>query len=143
MNPLYNTNDSPNNATQPIKAVNRQGVNVPRSHNTFDMSYNNYTTQLYGYYYPFYCFHGVPGDSVPLRSEVDIRSFAMKSPYLGGLTLNKEYCRYYYGSVKNYMSELRYYTQLVRDFDQLCDDLRDYVNEISKIPDEEWEGQYE
>ncbi len=91
MNPLYNTNDSPNNATQPTKAVNRQGVAVPRTHNTFDLSYNNYTTQLYGYYYPFYCFHGVPGDSVPLRSEVDIRSFAMKSPYLGGLTLNKDY----------------------------------------------------
>lgn len=91
MNPLYNTNDSPNNATQPTKAVNRQGVNVPRSHNTFDMSYNNYTTQLYGYYYPFYCYHGVPGDSVPLRSEVDIRSFAIKSPYLGGITLNKDY----------------------------------------------------
>ena len=52
----------------------------------------------------------------------------------------KEYCRYCCGSVKNYMSELRYYTQLVRDFDQLCDDLRDYVNEISKIPDEEWES---
>ena len=41
------------------------------------------------------------------------------------------------------MSELRYYTQLVRDFDQLCDDLRDYVNELSKMPDEEWSSQYE
>ena len=55
----------------------------------------------------------------------------------------KRYCRDYYGSVKNYMSELRYYTQLVRDFDELCDDIRDYVNELSKIPDEEWECQYE
>ncbi len=90
-NPLYNTNDSPNNATQPTKAVNRQGVAVPRTHNTFDLSYNNYMTQLYGYYYPFFCLHAVPGDSVPLRSEVDVRSFAMKSPYLGGLTLKKDY----------------------------------------------------
>lgn len=90
-NPLYNTNDSPNNATQPTKAVNRQGVAVPRTHNTFDLSYNNYMTQLYGYYYPFFCLHAVPGDTVPLRSEVDVRSFAMKSPYLGGLTLKKDY----------------------------------------------------
>lgn len=90
-NPLYNTNDSPNNATQPTKAVNRQGVAVSRTHNTFDLSYNNYMTQLYGYYYPFFCLHAVPGDTVPLRSEVDVRSFAMKSPYLGGLTLKKDY----------------------------------------------------
>ena len=90
-NPLYNTNDSPNNATQPTKAVNRQGVAVPRTHNTFDLSYNNYMTQLYGYYYPFFCLHAVPGDTVPLRSEVDVRSFALKSPYLGGLTLKKDY----------------------------------------------------
>lgn len=90
-NPLYNSNDSPNNATQPTKAVNRQGVAVPRTHNSFDLSYNNYTTQLYGYYYPFFCLHAVPGDTVPLRSEVDVRSFAMKSPYLGGLTLKKDY----------------------------------------------------
>ena len=90
-NPLYNTNDSPNNSTQPTKAVNRQGVAVPRTHNTFDLSYNNYMTQLYGYYYPFFCLHAVPGDTVPLRSEVDVRSFAMKSPYLGGLTLKKDY----------------------------------------------------
>lgn len=90
-NPLYNTNDSPNNATQPTKAVNRQGVAVPRTHNTFDLSYNNYTTQLYGYYYPFFCLHAVPGDTVPLRTEVEVRSFAMKSPYLGGVTLKKDY----------------------------------------------------
>lgn len=90
-NPLYNTNDSPNNATQPTKAVNRQGVAVPRTHNTFDLSYNNYTTQLYGYYYPFFCLHAVPGDTVPLRSEVEVRSFAMKSPFLGGVTLKKDY----------------------------------------------------
>lgn len=90
-NPLYNTNDSPNNATQPTKAVNRQGVAVPRTHNTFDLSYNNFTTQLYGYYYPFFCLHAVPGDTVPLRSEVEVRSFAMKSPYLGGVTLKKDY----------------------------------------------------
>lgn len=55
----------------------------------------------------------------------------------------KRYCRDYYGSVKNYMNELRFYTQLVRDFDKLCDELREYVNEISLMTDEEWRDLYE
>ncbi|MBO7079721.1 MAG: hypothetical protein J6W64_07945 [Bacilli bacterium] len=45
----------------------------------------------------------------------------------------KEWCKYYYGSVSDYKSELRWYTQLVRDFDKLCDDMRDYVNKLSKM----------
>lgn len=45
----------------------------------------------------------------------------------------KDYCKEYYGSVKNYMSELRYYTKLVQDFDRLADKMRDYVNELSKL----------
>lgn len=44
----------------------------------------------------------------------------------------KAYCKDYYGSVKNYMSELRQYTKLVRDFEALADEMRDYVNELSK-----------
>lgn len=44
----------------------------------------------------------------------------------------KDYCKEYYGSVKNYMSELRECTKLVRDFDKLVDEMRNYVNELSK-----------
>lgn len=33
--------------------------------------------------------------------------------------------------VKDYLYELREYTKLVQDFDKLCDQLRDYVNELS------------
>ena len=43
----------------------------------------------------------------------------------------KRYCREYYGSVKANRDELVEFTQLVRDFDKLCDQLRDYVNELS------------
>lgn len=40
----------------------------------------------------------------------------------------------YYGrSVKEFIHDLRVWTQLVRDFDRLCDDLRDLVNEYSKL----------
>ena len=33
--------------------------------------------------------------------------------------------------VKDYLYDLREYTKLVQDFDKLCDQLRDYVNELS------------
>lgn len=40
--------------------------------------------------------------------------------------------RDYYGSVRANRDELVRYTLLIRSFDKLCDDLRDYVNELSK-----------
>ncbi len=90
-NPLYQTNDSPNGSTQPTKAVNRQGVFVKRTHNTFDMSYFNFKTQRYGVYEPFFVMEGVPGDKIPLSSSHTVRSFALTSPFLSKLTLNKDY----------------------------------------------------
>ena len=65
-NPLYNTNDSPNNSTQPSKAVNDSQVFVNRNRNTFDLSYFNYKTQRLGQYEPFFVMEGVPGDTIPL-----------------------------------------------------------------------------
>ena len=91
MNPLYQSNDSPNNSTQPTKSVNRQGVYVPRTHNTFDMSYHNFKTQKFGQYEPFFVMEGVAGDTIPLHSEHNIRSLTMSSPFLSDLKLNKDY----------------------------------------------------
>lgn len=90
-NPLYNTNDSPNNATQPTKSVNNQGVYVPRTHNTFDISYFLYKTQKFGQYEPFFAVEGVPGDSIPLSSSHNVRALPMSSPFLSQLDLNKDY----------------------------------------------------
>lgn len=45
----------------------------------------------------------------------------------------KQYIKDYYGTLKDNRSNLRYLTELVRDFDRLCDDIRDYVNGLSKI----------
>lgn len=45
----------------------------------------------------------------------------------------KRYCKEFFGSVKQNRSDLRFYTQLVRDFDILCDELRDVCNELSQI----------
>lgn len=44
----------------------------------------------------------------------------------------KRYCKDYYGSVKANRSDLRFYTQLVQDFDKLCDELRDFCDKLSK-----------
>ena len=90
-NPLYNTNDNPNNATQPSKAVNDSQVFVNRNRNTFDLSYFNYKTQRFGQYEPFFVMEGVPGDTIPLSSSHNVRSLPMKSPFLSSLTLSKDY----------------------------------------------------
>jgi hypothetical protein len=45
----------------------------------------------------------------------------------------KRFCKEYYGSVKANRSDLVYYTKLVQDFDKLCDQLRDYCDELSNI----------
>lgn len=91
MNPLFNTNNSPNNSTQPTKSVNRQGVNVMRTHNTFDMSYFNFKTQKFGQYEPFFAMEAVPGDKIPLSNSHNIRTLPMSSPFLSQLTLNKDF----------------------------------------------------
>lgn len=46
----------------------------------------------------------------------------------------KRYCKEFYGSVKANRDGLRFYTQLVQDFDKLCDELRDYCEELSNQP---------
>lgn len=91
VNPLYQSNDSPNNSTQPTKSVNRQGVYVPRTHNTFDNSYFHYKTQKFGQYEPFFVMEGVPGDNIPLHNSHNVRSLPMSSPFLSELRLNKDY----------------------------------------------------
>lgn len=45
----------------------------------------------------------------------------------------KQWCRENFGSVKANRDELQYYTKLVRDFDHLCDDLRDYCDMLSNL----------
>lgn len=42
------------------------------------------------------------------------------------------YKTYNYGTMEDAKNELRGYVELVRDFDKLCDEIRDYVNELSK-----------
>lgn len=43
----------------------------------------------------------------------------------------KRYCREFYGSVKANRYDLIQMVKIVQDFDRLCDDLRDYVDDLS------------
>ena len=43
----------------------------------------------------------------------------------------KNYIKDYWGGVKYIKSDLREYVELVRDFDKLCDSIREYVNSLS------------
>jgi hypothetical protein len=45
----------------------------------------------------------------------------------------KRYCKAYCGSVKANRRDLIFYTKLVQDFDKLCDELRDYCDELSRL----------
>lgn len=45
----------------------------------------------------------------------------------------KRYCREFYGSVRANRDDLVFYTKLVQDFDKLCDELRDYCDELSNL----------
>lgn len=91
MNPLNNPVSSPNAGTQPTKAVNRETVYVPRTHNTFDMSYFHFLTQRYGFYHPFYVEDGIPRDMLPLSNSHDVASLPMKSQFKSVINMNKDY----------------------------------------------------
>lgn len=45
----------------------------------------------------------------------------------------KQWCKDNYGSVKANREELVSYTKLVQDFDRLCDELREFCNELSLL----------
>ena len=44
----------------------------------------------------------------------------------------KEYCRDYIGTVRMNRQTLVYYTKLVQSFDKLCDELRDFCDQLSQ-----------
>jgi hypothetical protein len=51
----------------------------------------------------------------------------------------KEWCKYYGYTVKENRFELQMFTKLVREFDRLCDEIRDYVDYLSQLKFEEIE----
>lgn len=55
----------------------------------------------------------------------------------------KEDCKEYYGGVKARLSDLRFYTELIRDFDKLCDDMTKLVSKYSLMDYQEDRKQFD
>lgn len=49
----------------------------------------------------------------------------------------KKYCKEYYDGMKYIKNDLIYYVELIQDFDKLCDNMRDAMNELSKYDKKE------
>lgn len=90
-NPLLSPITNPTRTTQPSKAVNQTSVYVPRTHNTFDMSYFHFKSQKYGQYEPFFVMEGVPGDQIPFSNSHNIRSKPFGAPMQSPMTIHKDY----------------------------------------------------
>lgn len=91
VNPSYKPTKGANMHTAP---TNQQNVDTPyvvKTHNTFDMSYYNYQTPLYGRYTPHFITPVVAGDVVPLTHGMELRGPTLKSPLMSDLYANKDY----------------------------------------------------
>ena len=76
-------------------------------------------------------FNGCNNGYLVLKNERNNKNILPNVIYNYSYEEFKEYCLNKYGGVKNYNSKLREYVKIVRDFDKLCDDLRNYVNKLS------------
>ena len=78
-------------------------------------------------------FNGRSGGYLVLFNKVGSHSVIPESLDYETYEDYKADMRDWYGSVKANRIELIEFVKLVQDFDKLCDELRDYVNELSKL----------
>ena len=79
------------------------------------------------------CFNGRSGGYLVLYNRAGSRSVLPDTLDYDTYEDYKADMRDYFGSVRANRYELRKFTELVRDFDKLCDDLRAYVDELSQL----------
>ena len=76
----------------------RAGVNDPRpsnirGRNTFPQTFMHLTTDRYGEYSPFYWCKAERGDVQNLKTDHDIHTFTMKSPFVGNVEMTKSFIK--------------------------------------------------
>lgn len=79
------------NQTHPGKPIFDEVADVPRSHNTFDLSYRLSGTMPFNIYYPHLAFEAVEGDRVRFRSAHNLQSYTLKAPLMSNIKQHKEY----------------------------------------------------
>ena len=79
------------------------------------------------------CFNGRSGGYLVLCNRAGSRSVLPDTLDYETYEDYKADMRDFYGSVKANRDELVEFVRLIQDFDKLCDELRDYVNELSKL----------
>ena len=96
----------------------------------------NWLIQEWLYEHPGYeiFFNGRSGGYLILK-EKDNNGHILPESILDNDTYEeyKDYCKEYYGSVRANRDELVQYTILIREFDRLCDELRDYCDKLSNL----------
>lgn len=83
--------DGQNSGAQHVASQNNAHKSYNQRSNNFPMIYLNLQTARYGDVQPFDVFNALPGDTVPLHSKHQIRSYTLKSPMLSGVNLHKDY----------------------------------------------------
>lgn len=87
------------------------------------------------------CFNGRSGGYLVLYNRENSRSVFPETLDYETYEDYKADMRDYYGSVKANRDELVEFVRLVQAFDRLCDEIRDYVNDLSKLSYEKEEMQ--
>lgn len=70
---------------------NEAGGSTPKNFSNFPLSYSFYNTERFGEYMPFFVEEGVSGDTLPLHSTHEVRSYTMSAPLMQSLLKKKDF----------------------------------------------------
>lgn len=72
-------------------AQNEAGGASVRNRSKFPLSYSFYNTERFGEYVPFFVEEGVSGDTLPLHSTHEVRSYTLNAPLMQSLLKKKDF----------------------------------------------------
>lgn len=90
-NPLFNSNSSPNQSTNPGSGLNEASKKYTQGRNTFDYSRSHYFTARYADITPFEAIDCVEGDVIELGSKHEIRTHTLASSLQSDVFMKRTY----------------------------------------------------
>lgn len=82
---------SPQNGLVAGNKQNEAGGVSLRNRSRFPLSYSFYNTERFAEYTPFFVEEGISGDTLPLHSHHEIRTYTLKSPLMQSLLKKKDF----------------------------------------------------